>query len=701
MRARLDSEAGSAVETLHAPIAHSRRTVIVRSGLVLLLLLLSWWLAGRWYAAQIEAQARSAAAADAALQADALSAVFNKRLSRLQALTAFVETLPVGADVETDFTRYATRLFVETQGVHHFSLAPEGIVRSVVPESGSERLLGERLLDGANSSALAGDEITVSRLVELPGGEPGFQVSQAVYREGELWGLTSMTLNLSALLMDAGLAGKGSLAYALRQTDGTMLMGDPALFEGDIVTQAVSLPGGSWELGEAPQGGWTALTRPAVFPFLLASLAVVFLLAGLTYVMLDRQASLKQEVLARTRELALSNAQLEQRVVERTRELATLLDVAQSFTATLALQPLLDLILRRLKQEPGYTMAVLYTVDPEPATGDEGNREGPAATSEPVLRLLRADGGDAPPPDWHPLSLVVRERYPLRRTGGDGDAAWLVVPLQFRERVTGVLALVHRQVNRYDEHAAALVLAVASHAAVALENARLYERAQTLAVLEERQRLARELHDSVSQALYGVALGTRTARQWLAREDAAQAAVALDYVQPLTEAALTEMRALIFELRPESLAREGLAPALERLTASLRARHGVQVDIQTCPEPDMPLAIKEALYRVTQEALHNVARHADAEHVWLALTCDEGYLVLEIRDDGRGFDTARDYPGHLGLYSMRERIEQQGGQFTLQSAVGEGTLVRAALPLARWEITRQSSGSGRYRTRRA
>src|SRR5690606_4762228 len=145
------------------------------------------------------------------------------------------------------------------------------------------------------------------------------------------------------------------------------------------------------------------------------------------------------------------------------------------------------------------------------------------------------------------------------------------------------------------------------------ENARLYEQALSLAALEERQRLARELHDSVSQALYGIALGARTARTLLDRAELAAEqtetlASPLDYVLSLAEAALTEMRALIFELRPESLAMEGLVVALTRQGDALEARHNVAVTTAFGPEPELPLSTKEALFRVAQEALHNVVK---------------------------------------------------------------------------------------------
>jgi signal transduction histidine kinase len=220
---------------------------------------------------------------------------------------------------------------------------------------------------------------------------------------------------------------------------------------------------------------------------------------------------------------------------------------------------------------------------------------------------------------------------------------------------------------------------MANQAAVALENARLFEEAQQAASLEERQRLARELHDSVSQALYGIALGARTAREQLGR-DPEKAAEPVDYVLSLAEAGLAEMRALIFELRPESLASEGLVAALEKQVAATRARFGIEVDAALGQEPDVSIETKEALYRIGQEALHNVAKHAGAQHASVALRHENGSITLEVRDDGAGFDPEADYAGHLGLRSMRERAAKAGGALEIESAPGSGTLVRVRAP---------------------
>jgi signal transduction histidine kinase len=254
----------------------------------------------------------------------------------------------------------------------------------------------------------------------------------------------------------------------------------------------------------------------------------------------------------------------------------------------------------------------------------------------------------------------------------------LALPIQLKDRLIGVLNIESDQRDAFGADDIIVLQALANQLAVALENARLYEQAHQLAALEERQKLARELHDSVSQALYGIALGTRTARTLLDR-DPNRAAEPLDYIVSLAEAGLAEMRALIFELRPESLQSEGLTVALSKQAEAARARYQLDVITDFCPEPETSLEIKEALYRVVQEALHNVAKHARANRVELRLENGNGRLTLSIRDDGQGFDPTGEFPGHLGLRSMRERVEAIGGAFRLESAPGQGTFIQAQI----------------------
>ena len=200
-----------------------------------------------------------------------------------------------------------------------------------------------------------------------------------------------------------------------------------------------------------------------------------------------------------------------------------------------------------------------------------------------------------------------------------------------------------------------------------------------MAALEERQRLARELHDSVSQALFGIGLGAKTARTVIER-DPAKAIESIEYVHALAKTGMAEMRALIFELRPESLEKEGLVQALLKQAEAVGARHGISVQPTLCDEPVASLPVKEAIYRIAQEAMHNTVKHAQAGQIQLSLTWSEREVAMEISDDGAGFDTAASYPGHLGLHSMEERATRLGGTLEVGSVAGGGTRVCVRIP---------------------
>ena len=200
-----------------------------------------------------------------------------------------------------------------------------------------------------------------------------------------------------------------------------------------------------------------------------------------------------------------------------------------------------------------------------------------------------------------------------------------------------------------------------------------------LRAVQERQRLARDLHDSVSQALYAIVLDIATAQRIGAADPTRLEAILRD-AHALAEAGLAEMRALIFELRPEFLRQEGLVAALQRQVAAVRARHQLSIVVNATDEPEAAPAIKEALYRVGQEALNNIAKHAGARAVVITLEESGAELVLRVRDDGRGFDAGKSFPGHLGLHSMRERAASVGGVILINSVPGQGTEVTIRVP---------------------
>jgi signal transduction histidine kinase len=201
---------------------------------------------------------------------------------------------------------------------------------------------------------------------------------------------------------------------------------------------------------------------------------------------------------------------------------------------------------------------------------------------------------------------------------------------------------------------------------------------------DERQRLARELHDSALQALYGIAMAAQAARRTAGEIPESDRLIeALDYIVDQSEAALVELRSLIFGLRPESVAEEGLVAGLRRLTAAVAARHKLRVEIVAETEPDIDNSAKEALYRIAQESLQNVVKHASARVVRVQLVSEGDKVELVIDDDGIGFDSEADHPGHLGLRGMEQRAAAQNLELTVHSRPGGGAEVRVrthALP---------------------
>jgi PAS domain S-box-containing protein len=383
---------------------------------------------------------------------------------------------------------------------------------------------------------------------------------------------------------------------------------------------------------------------------------------------------------------------LEERVEERTRELTTLLEVSHNVASTLELKPLLGLILGQLRKMVDYMGAAVYTLDgEEPELLDYA---GPLTQEryKDLPRQMKQVGVFVEAIRTHEPVIIadVWGDSPLARNvqGVFGDdlrvgyvhlRSWMGIPLMVKERVVGLISFTHSEPNYFTPRHARLALAIGNQAAVAIENARYYEQAQGIAALEERQRLARELHDSVSQAIFSISLHASTASTLLTRNPD-KVAEPIDHIRSLAQAAMAEMRALIFELRPESLENEGLVAALTKQVAATRVRHYLDVSAQLCAEPDLPLDVKEAIYRIAQESLHNIVKHARASRIDISLNCEDGFVTLELQDNGVGFDTSGQFPGHLGLHSMRERATRFGGTFTIESSRGHGTRTQVRIP---------------------
>ncbi|NOR83881.1 MAG: GAF domain-containing protein, partial [Ardenticatenales bacterium] len=385
--------------------------------------------------------------------------------------------------------------------------------------------------------------------------------------------------------------------------------------------------------------------------------------------------------------LQLAYQTLERRVDERTRELSMLLEVSHNVASTLELGPLLGLVLDQLKTVVDYTGATILALDEEALT---------VLAYRGLIPQKEALHLRYPLEQAHVNREVIHRREPVRIPDVRGDTSlarafqetageqlqstfdyirsWMGVPLMVKERVVGMLALDHSEPNYYTTQQADLALAFANQVAVAMENARLYQRAQELAVVEERSRLARDLHDAVTQTLFSASLIAEVLpRLW--ERDPQEGQLRLGELRELTRGALAEMRTLLLELRPAALVDAELGDLLRQLAESITGRARVPVTVEMDGECVLLAEVKIALYRIAQEALNNVAKHADASQATVTLRCRPGEAELHVNDDGCGFDPAGISPESLGLGIMRERARVIGAEVDIESQVGRGTQV--------------------------
>lgn len=256
--------------------------------------------------------------------------------------------------------------------------------------------------------------------------------------------------------------------------------------------------------------------------------------------------------------------------------------------------------------------------------------------------------------------------------------SFLGVPIVAPEGVIGAFYLTEKITEPdFTEADEELIELLAAHAAIAIANARLYEQSRELSILAERNRLALDLHDAVSQKLFALVLGAEAAATLLERDPAA-ARERVEKLQTLAQEALDELRSLVFELRPPDLERDGLRGALRKHVDVLRRLESREIALEAGDDLPADAGRDREVLRIAQEALQNALRHADARRVEVRLQGEDGRLMLEVEDDGVGFEP--DAPGlrsrRLGLTSMEERAQRVGGRLEIRSAPGAGTTVR-------------------------
>ncbi len=260
---------------------------------------------------------------------------------------------------------------------------------------------------------------------------------------------------------------------------------------------------------------------------------------------------------------------------------------------------------------------------------------------------------------------------------GSKTRSELVVPIAIRDQVIGVLDVQSMELNRFSPLDVEMVQSLANQAGVAIHNARLYERAKQVAVMEERQRLAAELHDSVTQALYGISLYAEAAAQHFSGNRLDRVEQYLNDIRETAKESLADMRLLLFELRPPILENEGLVSMLRTRLFSVENRAGIKTQLESNLSERLPLPEEETLFRIANEALNNALKHSRARAVNVRIGREGSLVTLEVVDDGVGFDPeAPAEGGRMGLATMKERAQARGWDLEVRSQPGSGTCVR-------------------------
>ncbi len=386
---------------------------------------------------------------------------------------------------------------------------------------------------------------------------------------------------------------------------------------------------------------------------------------------------------------------LEGRVEERTSELQRLAlqletsaQVSREVTSILSIDSLLTKVTELIESAFGYYAVHIYLVD------EEANQLVFRASSKPTRShdlLLDLDAnslnGEVARTGCSLLvNDVSQEPRFMPNAHHPGVRSELVMPLRIGKRCLGTLDLLSLERGAFKPEDVVVAQSLADQIAIAIENARLYERSQELAVLEERNRLARELHDAMNQSLYSIVLFAGAAHKEAGKLGAASVQRHLARVEGTAQQALKEMRLMLYELRPYSLEEQGLVGSLKKRLDFVEGSAGIDVGLEVSGEIDLPERYEELLYRIAQEALNNTLKHASASAVRVAIRGRDSQVVITVDDNGQGFDLAsRSSSGGMGLTSMRERADQLGAKLEIQSAPGEGTRVRVVVDVPRPE----------------
>ncbi len=386
-------------------------------------------------------------------------------------------------------------------------------------------------------------------------------------------------------------------------------------------------------------------------------------------------------------ELRALNVTLEQRVVDRTRDLATLYEIAALVGQNAPLDELLASVLTRVVAGVDATAGLVLVTD------EADGRLRPFAThaiaptllswvsSLPVLDTVHSQAETLL---IHDLASDPRVAS-MFASDAEQDAPFpyrslVCLPITDEVSILGVLIIFGEQPFLFNVEDLEVLRSVSEQLSIAIENAQLRERAEAAVVWEERQRLARDLHDSVTQILYSQVLFADAAHKFLGAQQIERASHYLARLGESAGQALREMRLMIYRLRPSLLAEVGLIGALQRRLEMVEQRAGIQVHLTHEAGPNLSDEIERALYYIAEEVLNNALKHAAASEVTVAVNFPPDQVCLSVMDNGCGFDVTCVSEG-LGLQSLQERAEALAGELTVASSPGEGARIEVCLPL--------------------
>ncbi len=391
-------------------------------------------------------------------------------------------------------------------------------------------------------------------------------------------------------------------------------------------------------------------------------------------------------VVADVTERVLSRQILERKVVDRTQKLSALYDVMTVAAEPIELRKKLDESLLRVLDAVHAQAGSIQLLNEGGDAVFLAAHQGFDVDLAKQLQIMPAGSGfyTQTIKQQQPLIVADMTAYPqtpeLFRRHGFG--AYVAVPMITRGKTLGVLSVYRKSKRPYSEEDISLLDSVADQIGTAVENTKLRLENEQLLIVEERNRLARELHDAVTQSLYSLTLYAETSLRFSRANQFDMAGEYMEQVAETAQQALREMRLLLHNLRPAVLEQLGLVKAIRQRFDAVEKRVGVEVDYQVVGEIALPARVEEALYHITQEALNNALKHAAATRIHLVLSQQEERVSLTVTDNGKGFRLlALGDSGGLGLTSMRERVESLSGELTIDTKVGGGSRIEVALDL--------------------